>query len=63
MPNQTIVIDTSKISPYRARAIGKAGYYAYMKFISNPENKKLIKQKVAEKEEQRRKEQVHNEKI
>lgn len=53
MANKSISIDTSKISSCRGRAVGRSCYYAYMKFISNPENEKLIKRKVEEKEEQR----------
>lgn len=48
MASGTVAIDTSKINPYRGRAIGKAFYNAYMDFIKNPENEKYIEEKAAE---------------
>ncbi len=48
MANGALTIDTSKINPYRGRAIGKAFYNAYMDFIKNPENEKFIEARAAE---------------
>lgn len=48
MANGTLAIDTSKINPYRGRAIGKAFYNAYMDFIKSPENEKFIEARAAE---------------
>lgn len=50
-----IEIDTSKISPYRGRAVGRAFYHAYMNFIRDPENEKMIEQKAEEIRERERK--------
>ena len=44
LTNKNITVDTSKISPYRGRAIGRAFYNAYMNFIRNPENEKMLEQ-------------------
>ena len=56
MSTKEIVIDTSKISPYRGRAIGRAFYNAYMEFIKDPENAKMIERRAEEIREQVRKE-------
>lgn len=39
-----IHIDASKIPVARGMAIGRAVYNAYMKFVADPENKKMIMQ-------------------
>lgn len=56
MPSKEITIDTSKISLYRGRAIGRAFYNAYMKFIENPENEKMIEKCAEEIRKKERKE-------
>lgn len=43
-----IEIDTSKISPYTGRKIGRAFYNAFMEFISDPENEAMIERETAE---------------
>ena len=48
MSNKTITIDTSRICIYRGRAIGRAFFNAYNKFISDPDNEKKIEQRAAE---------------
>lgn len=48
MKNQSITINTSQISTYRGRAIGRAFYNAYMNFVKNPENEKMIEQRAEE---------------
>ena len=48
MKKQSITINTSQISTYRGRAIGKAFYNAYMNFIRDPENEKLIEERAKE---------------
>lgn len=63
MASQTIVIDTAKIPPHRGRAIGRAFFNAYMKFVEDPENEKMIEAKAEEIRERERKEQVHNETV
>ena len=55
-------IDTSKISTYRGRAIGRAFYNAYMNFVKDPENEKMIEQRAEEIRERERKERTANEK-
>ncbi|MBP3369460.1 MAG: hypothetical protein J6L85_01800 [Clostridia bacterium] len=51
-------IDTSKISTYRGRAIGRAFYNAYMNFVKDPENEKMIEQRAEEIRERERKEKT-----
>ena len=51
-------IDTSKISTYRGRAIGRAFYNAYMNFVKDPENEKMIEQRAEEIRERKRKEKT-----
>lgn len=59
MEERIIKIDTSKISPYTGRKIGRAFYNAYMEFISDPENEKMIMKRAAEiREERERKERL-----
>lgn len=48
MASQTIIVDTSQISAYRGRAIGRAFYNAYMNFVKDPENEKMIEQRAEE---------------
>lgn len=48
MEQKEIVIDTSNISPYRAMGIGRAFYHAYMEFIKDPENEKMIEKRAEE---------------
>ena len=48
MASKTITIDTSQISVYRGRAIGRAFYNAYMNFIKDPENEKMIERRAEE---------------
>lgn len=55
-------IDTSKISTYRGRAIGRAFYNAYMNFVKDPEHEKMIEQRAEEIRERERKERTANEK-
>lgn len=55
-------IDTSKISTYRGRAIGRAFYNAYMNFVKDPEHEKMIEQRAEEIRERERKERTSNEK-
>lgn len=55
---KSISIDTSKISPYRGRAIGRAFFNAYMKFVENPENEKIIEQRAEEIRDRERKEKT-----
>ena len=62
MKNQSIKINTSQISTYRGRAIGRAFYNAYMKFIEDPKNEKMIEQRAEEIRERERKERTANEK-
>ena len=62
MKNQSITINTSQISTYRGRAIGRAFYNAYMKFIEDPKNEKMIEQRAEEIRERERKERTANEK-
>lgn len=56
MSSKEITIDTSKISLYRRRAIGRAFYNAYMKFIEEPENEKMIEKRAEEIRNKERKE-------
>lgn len=56
-------IDTSKISTYRGRAIGRAFFNAYMDFVKDPVHEKHIEEKAAEIRERERKEQTSNEKV
>lgn len=58
MASQTITVDTSQISAYRGRAIGRAFYNAYMNFVKDPENEKMIEQRAEEIRERERKEKV-----
>ncbi|MBQ9750582.1 MAG: hypothetical protein IJV87_08410 [Clostridia bacterium] len=51
-------IDTSKISTYRGRAIGRAFYNAYMNFVKDPEHEKMIEQRAEEIREQEKKEKA-----
>lgn len=41
-------IDTTKIPECRARAIGRAFFYAYMNFVQDPENAKMIERRARE---------------
>ena len=54
MENKTIKIDTSKISVYRGRKIGEAFFNAYMRFIKDPENEKMIEKRAEEIRERER---------
>lgn len=58
MASQTITVDTSQISAYRGRAIGRAFYNAYMNFVKDPENEKMIEQRAEEIRERERKEKA-----
>lgn len=58
MASQTITVDTSQISAYRGRAIGRAFYNAFMKFVEDPENEKMIEQRAEEIRERERKEKT-----
>ena len=60
MAGQTITVDTSQISAYRGRAIGRAFYNAFMKFIEDPENEKKIEQRAEEIRKKERTEQHSN---
>lgn len=60
MKNQSITINTSQISTYRGRAIGRAFYNAYMKFIEDPKNEKKIEQRAEEIRKKERTEQHSN---
>lgn len=62
MASQTITVDTSQISAYRGRAIGRAFYNAYMNFVKDPENEKMIEQRAEEIREKERKEKAPYEK-
>ena len=62
MASQTITVDTSQISVYRGRAIGRAFYNAYMNFVKDPENEKMIEQRAEEIRERERKEKAPYEK-
>ena len=57
MAGQTITVDTSQISAYRGRAIGRAFYNAFMKFVEDPENEKMIEQRAEEIREREKTEQ------
>ena len=48
MKNQSITINTTQISTYRGRSIGRAFYNAYMDFVKDPKNKKMIEQRAEE---------------
>lgn len=63
MKNQSITINTTQISTYRGRAIGRAFYNAYMNFVKDPEHEKMIEQRAEEIRERERKEQPSNENI
>lgn len=58
MASQTITVDTSQISAYRGRAIGRAFFNAYMNFVKDPENEKMIEQRAEEIRERERKEKT-----
>lgn len=58
MASQTITVDTSQISAYRGRAIGRAFYNAYMNFVKDPENEKMIERRAEEIRERERKEKA-----
>ena len=58
MASRTITVDTSQISAYRGRAIGRAFYNAFMKFVEDPENEKMIEQRAEEIRERERKEKT-----
>lgn len=62
MAGQTITVDTSQISAYRGRAIGRAFFNAYMNFVKDPEHEKMIEQRAEEIRERERKERMANEK-
>ncbi len=62
MAGQTITVDTSQISAYRGRAIGRAFFNAYMNFVKDPEHEKMIEQRAEEIRERERKELTANEK-
>lgn len=62
MASQTITVDTSQISAYRGRAIGRAFYNAYMNFVKDPKNEKMIEQRAEEIRERERKEKAPYEK-
>ena len=55
-------IDTSKISAYRGRAIGRAFFNAYMNFVKDPENEKMIEKRADEIRERERKDKAPYEK-
>ena len=57
MKNQSITINTTQISTYRGRAIGRAFYNAFMKFVEDPENEKMIEQRAEEIREREKNEQ------
>ena len=57
MAGQTITVDTSQISAYRGRAIGRAFYNAYMNFVKDPEHEKMIEQRAEEIREKEKTEQ------
>lgn len=58
---KSIAIDTSKISAYRGRAIGRAFFNAYMNFVKDPENEKMIEKHADEIRKRERKEKAPNE--
>ncbi len=58
MAGQTMTVDTSQISAYRGRAIGRAFFNAYMNFVKEPENEKMIEQRAEEIRERERKEKT-----
>lgn len=58
MASQTITVDTSQISAYRGRAIGRAFFNAYMNFVKDPENEKMIERRAEEIRERERKERT-----
>ena len=58
MAGQTITVDTSQISAYRGRAIGRAFFNAYMNFVKDPENEKMIEKRAEEIRERERKEKA-----
>ena len=62
MAGQTITVDTSQISAYRGRAIGRAFFNAYMNFVKDPEHEKMIERRAEEIRERERKERTANEK-
>ena len=57
MKNQSITINTTQISTYRGRAIGRAFYNAYMNFVKDPEHEKMIEQRAEEIREKEKTEQ------
>ena len=57
MAGQTITVDTSQISAYRGRAIGRAFFNAYMNFVKDPEHEKMIEQRAEEIREKEKTEQ------
>ena len=57
MKKHSIIINTTQISTYRGRAIGRAFYNAYMKFIEDPKNEKMIEQRAEEIREKEKTEQ------
>ena len=59
---KSIAIDTSQISTYRGRAIGRAFFNAYMNFVKDPENEKMIEKRADEIRERERKEKAPYEK-
>ncbi len=61
MKNQSITINTDQISIYRGRSLGRVFYNAYMNFVKEPENEKIIKQRAKEIREKERSEQASNE--
>ena len=63
MKNQSITINTTQISTYRGRVIGRAFYNAYMNFVKDPEHEKMIEQRAEEIRERERTEQPSNENI
>lgn len=63
MKNQSITINTTQISTYRGRAIGRAFYNAYMNFVKDPEHEKMIEQRAEKIRERERTEQPSNENI
>lgn len=63
MKNQSITINTTQISTYRGRAIGRAFYNAYMTFVKDPEHEKMIEQRAEKIRERERTEQPSNENI
>lgn len=63
MKKQIITINTAQIPAHCGRAIGRAFYNAYMEFIKDPQNEKMIEKRAEEIREMEKATRLSNENI